>query len=581
MTGYCLWIKLLWYCSDYFNTELSVLNIWVFLGIIWVFFTWYQLLDGTHKLRLSYRNTKIITYRLLWISFVGIIIATSLPFIPWYALPFIWYSISWEILVALICMFLIIYNFVSARRPIKKVKHSKRLYNISLNSIASWWKHIEAFVIEAAFFFKNLFKNILKWDGYSHNILINMLSNNFIDELIRSHPFTLQEIFKSYVSLYEKIWQDQRILEEFFQAVFFRSLQDRESFISREINDEIHKHYNRWKWILLSMILDDFKFIDRFWLLKWIPFNISKQWNQDVYSHNFVMFWYHTVPLYFSDIKHNIYLYKNIYNWLSQIAWIIQNSPEVSHVDIHVYGLTNNIPIGLQEHSWEILESYWGKRPEYSYLNSKDFRVYIWHHWDMHIKNILDALAFWMFDCFLASTTMSSTIEIKDKQRSERNYSIAIEHLLWFNWKDAIFIEIKKRLNILFEIKILENLKWYYPMASRAFWNAYWWQLFNTDDKLTQSKDSYINILRIFAENLPKLKDWFIYAYSEDQLQKEYYKNYTQNKAIKIIADLFPDNMNYDSIQNKLFYYFWDRSSWSSIDLNRLLETGKIEIENP
>jgi len=111
---YCFGVEFLKECTDYVNYELSIFNIGVFMGVIWVFFAWFQLIDSIHKIRFKIRSNNFIWF-LLFIPFVTSVIGVIIPFIPWKPLPFLWYSIFWEILtslyIILIGWFLVHYLF--------------------------------------------------------------------------------------------------------------------------------------------------------------------------------------------------------------------------------------------------------------------------------------------------------------------------------------------------------------------------------------------------------------------------------------------------------------------------------------
>ena len=71
----------------------------------------------------------------------------------------------------------------------------------------------------------------------------------------------------------------------------------------------------------------------------------------------------------------------------------------------------------------------------------------------------------------------------------------------------------------------------------------------------------------MYAEKLPRLAQGYIYAYTDNTLKDPYKKEKALEKARKIIADLFPKNIDYDVENNLLNIYDYDRLSFQSIDL--------------
>jgi len=73
-----------------------------------------------------------------------------------------------------------------------------------------------------------------------------LLNKNSIDYIIENNPATLDKILKLYtdnIDNYIDFSKNNKILEEFFQNIFFNSLSNEKSFISRELNEEINKYY--------------------------------------------------------------------------------------------------------------------------------------------------------------------------------------------------------------------------------------------------------------------------------------------------------------------------------------------------
>lgn len=581
---FCLWLNILGKCSDYYNNEYTIMNIWVLLGVLWIFIAAYQLLNETYKMRLEYKYTWLIILYLLWFSIIICFIWWIMPFIPGTALPLFWYHIFYEILSVVLILISLIIWLQHLFKPIKpkSEKDFGKLLDLTIWYLTKWWKYTDAYISELFYFINDLFFWLINWKKYTNEIFIHLLNRNSIDNIIENNPWTLYKILTLYTDNIQDFSKNNIILEEFFQNIFFSSLANEKSFISRELNEEINKHYKNW--FFLDSILWSFKNIHYLWLLDWIPYSINIKKDLNIYYRNFITFFNKSFYLFLDEEENLIFnikqYYKSIYFWLSQVSWIIQNNYKDLWLDIDTKWLDTHIWYKLKSLNSKIMEIYWNKLPEINYDLDK-LSHYLWNDWNLYVQNFLDSIAFWLFDCYLSASKELYTLNEDEQWWKTRSLVMHIDRFLWYDKeKTWVLLEIQKRINFLFESKIDYNLNWNYPMAIKSFFYAYGYQIFTKNDE-DNWNDFYKKILKIIAEKLPKLIKWYIYGYNDEALKNEYNKNYAKNKAKKIFEDLFPENMKYNEIENKIYYYYSDNSFWSCIDLNILLEKDIIEIENP
>lgn len=564
---YCLGFEILKKCTDYVNYELSVFNIGVFMGVIWVFFAWFQLIDSIHKIRFKIRYNKIILF-LLILPLLTSVIGTLLPFIPWEPLPFLWYTIFWEIFTALYIIliggFLIKYLFFN---KIKNFDTKNGNINWLYIHCLAKNKGIENIVEELRFFFNDFLAKYNKeieenkW-WYAHQFITILLNERFIDYLIEN-PFTIQIIISLYQK--EKRFKFSNEEKEFLWKIILWSFANNKSFLVHELNWNFNIDYRNKNWIILKRLIEDLWFLRKlniFWRSN--TYNYS---NDPIFANNYLQFITKVIEEFLNKerISENYKEYKLLYKVFETQAHIIQQS--FYQIDKFLLWdlLWNNYGYKLYELNPVLLECYWGKNfPEFKETNKK---IYLdKYNINDSNNNLIDAFAFGIFEIMRTFSNF--------KNENIRKYTLEFTSVLE---ESVLSNEIEKRILILLRQDIVKNLTWWYEMVSIVFWENYSWHITNYPENI-EKKQEVMDILKLYAEKLPKLSEWYIYAYTEDTLNDPYKKEMAIKKANEIIKDLFPDYIEYDRKNNYLSIYDRDRLSYDILDLWKILETWKVEI---
>ena len=337
------------------------------------------------------------------------------------------------------------------------------------------------------------------------------------------------------------------------------------SFLVHELNWNFNIDFRNQNWIILNNIIEDLNFLSKlnlFW-----EFNTFWYSENPIFSKNCLKFTskIHEEFVNKKRISKNYLKYNLLLKVFETQAWIIQRSyKKISSLlksDLMWFNFKYSIWELNETLSW--LYQEW-KFPEIK-LNKEKPYWWEYHYHDSNIS-ILDAYAFWIYKVLSAFAQY--------KEDDIRFYTLDFSSNVHEN---IVFKEIEKRLFLLYKHKINDNLVWYYPMISRIFWENYFWSILCKTDDMNKNED-IIDILKIYAEKLPKLSEWYIYAYTDYTLSNPYRKEIAIKKANNIIKDLFPDYIEYDRKNNYLSIYDRDRLSYDVLDLWKTLKTWKIEI---
>lgn len=566
--NYCLWIEILWTCTDYVNYELSVFNIGVFMAVIWVLFAWFQLINPIHKIRYKVRYNKFILL-ILSIPVITSIIGTLLPFIPWNPLPALWYTIFWEIFTAL--YIIMIWLLLIPHLFFKKINNfdnkNWRVNRLYIHYLAKN-KDIENIVDELQYFFNDFLKEYNKelsqeeW-WYAHQFITIIQNQRFIDYLIES-PLTIQEIIASYRD--EDRNQFSYDEQQFLWKLILWSLSNDNSFLVHELNWNFNIDFRNQNWIILKSIIEDLDFLSKlniFWDFETFWYSENQVFAKNCLTLTSKI---HQEFVNKDRISQNYLKYDLLLKIFETQTWIIERSyKKLKHLS-----KSNLMGFNFKHSLWELKDSLlWlypnGKFPEVK-LNKEQPYWWEYHYLDSNIS-ILDAYAFWIYKVLSAFAQY--------KEDDIRGYTLSFSYDVREN---EVFNEIEKRLFLLYKHKINDNLVWYYPMISRVFWENYFWNILCQTEDVNWNED-IMDILRIYAEKLPKLSEWYIYAYTEDTLNDPYRKEMAIKKADTIVKDLFPDYIEYDKQNHSLSIYHRDRLSYNVLDLWKTMECWKIIIK--
>ncbi len=521
---YCLWVEWLWMCSNYVNYELSVLNIGVFLTILWVFFAGYWLLNEIHKIRIWVRLKKRIRIPIVCILLVGALLSTLIPFIPWYSLPLLWYPIFWEILTAISILFFLLYITIIIRKPIKKI-NNKKVYRIFLNYVLKG-KKIESLVNELQFFFDNIIniyieeeKQSKHWDAT--DFLFLMQSEILIDSLIQN-PITLKKIFSyDYQKTGEQIPYN---LSVFLKKIIFESLSNSNSILSSELNKSIIIPHQKY-WVLLDKVINTISIYRNKSF-----FEVSHYFQNEVFIKNYLIFTNQLIGCYFlQEGSMVLWEYRLLYNILeskSKVLNFSMNKEKIPHLkllpDDFISKIINNIK-DLQK--WEL-------KHDFNYEE-------IFTPWpDKDLNSIVDSIVLW--SCELIDGISNAYDNDENKMRLE---------LLKFKWIQ----EIEKWILLKMKYWIINNLeKWFYPNISKCFWLMYRWDIVNNKWNIS---NEVIEILKTYEKYLYNMRD-------SNQLKK----------------DIFPSCISYNKKENKIIIECFSNTKY--LDLNKIKEEWKVFIKS-
>ncbi len=565
----CIWLNILGLCSEFYNNEFTIFNIWAFMTLIWVFFAWFQLINSIHKIRFRVRYNKFIVFLVL-VPLLSSVIGTLIPLIPWKPLPLLWYPIFWEIFTALyiIIIWLILTPYLFFNKINKFDIKTWKINIIYIHYLAKN-KDIQNIVDELQYFFDDFLRKYKKeieekkW-WYAHQFITIIQNQRFIDYLIEN-PFTIQKIIFIYKK--EKRTQFSYEEQEFLKKVILWSFKNNNSFLVHELNWNFNIDFGNQNWIILKNLIEDLNFLSKLNIL----WDSETFWYSSdiIFAKNYLKFILkiHEEFLNKNKIEQNYLKYELLLKVFETQEWIIQNS--YKKID---WLLKSNIIISnFKNKIWKLEDSLlnlypWNKFPEII-LNKEKPYWSEYHELESNIS-ILDAYAFWIYKLLCAFTYY--------KNADIRHYTLEFSSGVSENF---VFKQVEKRLFILYKQKINDNLLWYYPMISRVFWENYIRNIINETDKVNKNKD-IINIIKIYAEKLPKLSEWYIYRYTNDTLKNEDTKEIAIKKANNIIKDLFTKNIEYDKEKNILIIFWWDNLYYSKLDLSKILKNWKIEIMN-
>ena len=552
-------------CTDYVNYELSVFNIGVFIAVIWVFFAWFQLIDSIHKIRFKIRYNTIILL-LLILPLLTSVIGTLLPFFPWKPLPFLWYSIFWEVFTALyiiiIWLILIPYLFL------KKINTFDIQYgniNYLYNNCLAKNQYIEALVFELSYFFEDFLKKY-RWElkknewWYAHQFMRILQNQRFIDSLIWN-PVTIQKIINLYYSDNRDNFSYDE--EQFLQKIILGSFLKENSYLVLELNGNFNVHYDSKNGIILKNIIEDLRFLRKLNIL-WSS-NTYNYSNNPTFANNCLNFTIKIIEEFLNKekINENYKEYKLLYNVFKTQAHIIQQRFDKINRSLLSDLLWNNYGYKLRELNSVLLNVYWGEKyPEFKETDRKtDLDKY--NIRDSN-NNLLDAFAFGIFEL------MKKFSNFKDVDI--RKYILKFTSV----WEESVLSnEIEKRILILLRQDIVKNLTWWYEMVSVVFWENYSWYITNHPENI-EKKQEVMDILKLYAEGISKLLDWYIYSYTAKTLQDSYRKEKAVERAEKILEYLFPKYISYNKNNHSLIIYSMDNLDYSELDLNNISKNWKI-----
>ncbi len=495
-----------------------------------------------------------------------IIIATILPFIPWEALPLIWYPIFWEIFTALyILLSFIPLGFLLVKKVTIFDKENEAMNKIYLRYIASN-RQIDLLANELQYFFEDFIKEYTneveneEW-SYASQFLIILQNHRIIDQIIKN-PFTIQTIIDTYKK--DKRNQFTYDEQEFLEKIILWSFADNDSFLTHELRGNLNIDPSNHNGIILRKIVEDL------WFLK--KLNIIWEWKTHQYDKNIIFvknYLIFTARIHEefrnkTRLKENHRLHQLLFHTFKTQADIIaRHFKNLDYIELKSL-LWNSFEYELWELKDALLQLYGNKFPEI-FLNQKAPYWWEYHYLDSN-KSLIDAYAFGIFELFEAFTW---------HREDTRDFTIEFD---FFRNEEIILKEIETRMILLFKQAIPENLDGHSAPVSRIFWDNYYWDILNTTDKINENKE-IVGIVLLYASKLPKLAEWYIYAYTEETLKDPYKKEKALEKSRKIISDLFPKYIDYDKENNLLNIYDYERLSFRSIDLAKTLRNKKVEIK--
>ena len=572
----CLWIWL--NCSDY-NFTFTIID---FLTIVWLFFTWFQLIKPIHKLRLSYHS--LFRYQILsfcWIAWLFTLVPIILKFIPWKAVPIFWYDIFWEILWLLVILITWIYTLFCAIMPIKKVKNIKRLNEIIINCLWQGEKRIEALWQEFWFFIWNIVKKVDENNDVAYHTLLLCKNKKLIDSIITNNISSFNELLKVYADRKFTNKNDiENLHKDFVKLVINESLSNNDSILSREIKWEIYDGFNSWKWIISQTIFNNFKFIHDYDLLDRDDYRIlHPRWNvQEIYGDNYMEFWRLCVYSFFwrrddmESVEKNKDYYKDLCSGLCKFSWykwIIYNYiNKGSYMCDSMWPINSNL-IGKK---WEkILKS---RAPEEHY-----YKVWIWWFYPiLEPQDFIEAISWWCYKCL---ETVSYIKETDENLDTIRYYCREI----YWDMHDSLVLEaIQKNIrNLIFWQIENVNSKWNYPNMTRIFFHLFGRKIFGTGVTVTEDeKDFIIKSLKIISKSLKSFSEWYFWNIKpEDNKNLDIdLQNNRKEKARSILEDFFPKNIVYSKEDNTLTSYFAWWIDKSVLNLNELENDKIVLIQN-
>ena len=564
MMNDCLWIWLT--CSiDWFWFWITGL-----LTILWIFFTWFQLIGSVNKLRIEYRSffRGWYIYSLV-ISVIFCIVPIVLNFIPGKSLPIIWYDIFRETL----SMF---FAFFQAIIPLKKVK-TRKFVKILANYIWGEEKDILAISDEFQYFIKDVVEKADNWDIDACRIILLCKNKNLVNKII-CNIGSFDSFINTYLKRQKEKVKDENIQIEFVQFVIDSSLNYDNSILAREIQWDLFWWFNSWKWLVSRKIFDNFFFIHRYHLLSWwddffwFDFNLKKS---EIFWKNFDLFLRLAINSFFWDIiefthdkekfYENIKYHKDLYLWLNALCWynwILYN--KISWIQaIEIMSLVSKYDKEIEE-----------------YYKNRDLEFYKCdeHLWFSPIKdpdNLIESISRWIYKMIETVWMIKETeensyyirqtmIHLYDHFSSKEN---VITELIHKNIKDLMYGQIKSM-----------NSRGYYPNMTRAFFHIFWFSIFQ--EKLEENDlDFVLKSLKVIYNSLKEFSKWEFWYVTKDfrKIQDDDIIRTANDKAKETIENFLPKNMAYLDKDHKLIYYYSENLSKSVLDC-RKLDDDKIII---
>jgi len=573
MINDCLWIWL--NCSNY-NFALTIID---FLTIVWLFFTWFQLIKPIHKLRLSYYS--FFRYQILffcWIAWLFTLVPIVLKFIPWKAIPIIWYDIFWEILWLVFILVIWIYTFFCAITPIKRVKNIKKLNEIIINCLWQGEKRIEALWQEFWFFIWDIVKKVDENNDDAYRTLLLCKNKKLIESIIINNISSFNELLKVYADRKFTYENDiENLHKDFVKLVINESLSNNDSILSREIKWEIYDGFNSWKWIISQTIFNNFKFIHDYDLLDRDGYRTFRsRWNiQEIYGDNYIEFRRLCVYSFFwrredmESVEKNRDYYEDLCWGLCKFSWykwIIYN-----YINKGNYMCDSMWPINLTliDKKWEIILR--NRAPERNY-----YKIWIWWFnpiWEP--QDFIESISWWCYKCLESVSYIKETDENLD---TIRHYCCEI---YWDMHDGLVFEAIQKNIrNLIFWQIENVNSKWNYPNMTRIFFHLFGRKIFGTGVTITEDeKDFIIKSLKIISKSLKSFSEWYfrnIKPEDNENLDNDLQNN-RKEKARTILEDFLPKNIVYSKEDNTLTSYFAWWIDKSVLNLNEL-ENDKIVL---
>ncbi len=591
----CLWIGL--NCSNY---DISFDIIWL-LTVIWLFFTWYQLLKPENKLRLNYSFlSKNIIYQVILISLLFSLVPIVLKFIPLWTLPVIWYDVFREILSLIVILILWIIIFKIIITPITKI-NPKKILGLLIANLWQWDRAISAIWFEFSYFFEDLVKNVDNKDKDAFTSLLLCENNDLIkyiaedinafNTLLRvyDNKYKNKKTFssindESYLMWLSIDWAFFKVPEitdsevkhlhvEFLNLVIDEALNNENSILSKELNWKIYKWINKWYWLVSQHIFNDFGFIHEYNLLedRWWPYKK----NSDVFNNNYIKFRESSIDSFFDNeeqkFENNINYHKDLYSWICKFCWprwILNKSCEKLE---NLFNPVQHFDIKINSLQWLILSK--------CLPNNSNYYKITWQ-WMFHPvieepKDFIESISWW---CFKLLESLSYIKETSENERAIRHLSCEI-YMNTFT-DDVIIKRIQENLKNLMKWHIEKtNWRWFYPNMTRIFFHIFWRYIF-FDTINDEDRDFVISVMKIISKALKNFSEWRFWYYNWNNISimdDDLIEN--RDKKIKEIMDNYlPKNMVYNKENHTLTFYSWERLEKKTINLDVLDLSGEIEF---
>lgn len=570
---YCLWINILWNCSLEHLTTNSVFNIWIYLWSVAILFAWLSIINEKHKFRIRfYTNTNYLTILFLsWLFFSFI----------WYILPNVWwnpiiivgYPIFWEFVSLIIYITFLWILWFSANKKITITKSNiSKLTDFIIIEIAKWEQWIKVIWDELGYFFNDLLEKCITNEEQEYKTLFAiLLDNNLCKYIWRISIRTFIVINNSYLKLYnDKKFNELNNYEKnqyflFYRSVFNYSLSHENSIIYREMNWISFDKVNKWGWIFSLWIIENFGFVKELDLLSrdyWFELDNIEEFN---YNKTFIEFFNKTLESFFNNLDKNIQYSTYLYQWYSWLSNILSQI-KFKDLFINIQFLPRFLEIDSDYIKEYYNKRYWKESKEFIFNENHSFYIE-----SLVIENsdLINVLSLSLFKL------LTSCADLYNKTDEWYIRHIVLYMHRSYDINKYPYNKIDEKLKELFINWIKENLNLDFSILTLPILiDLYWYELFNWK----YNKDwFYLEVLKLLGEGLPKIVDWSIYKINEASESEKLYLMGECNRFLRLLF-INKESIIYNKENNKLIYYFWNKSSASEIDLNEVLRTWEINI---